>query len=311
MPFGMSPEADKSRSSPSVGADPGELNQEPPARRVGGASALPGGTVTFAFTDIEGSTLLLRRLGEDRYADLLGRHRQIVRGAFYAADGIEIDRQGDACFFALPRAQDAVAAAVEIQRAHASTAWPQGLSVRVRVGLHTGEPSIGAEGYLGIDVVKGARICDAARGSQVLLSATTHALTASKLPPAVSIAAAGERHLKGIERAEPLYLLVISEAATAKQAEGAFPPIIPTEWERQIEERFGTAGTKLARSIGARIAGSLSPDGVTASHAAAADWKAVKDESLEHLARRAVTSLNTKIRAGATAAFRTGPLRQE
>ena len=137
----------------------------------------------------------------------------------------------------------------------------------------------------------------------MLLSATTHALTASKLPPAVSIAAAGERHLKGIERAEPLYLLVINEAATAKQAEGSFPPIIPTEWERQIEERFGTAGTKLARSIGGRIAGSLSPDGVTAPHAAAAEWKAVKDESLEHLARRAVSLAQHKDPCGSNSSL--------
>ena len=192
----MSSGEGRSRPSPSVGAGADELSQERLPSAAGVASALPGGTVTFAFTDIEGSTLLLQRLGEDRYADLLSRHRQIVRGAFYAADGIEIDRQGDALFFALPRAQETVAAAVEIQRAHARTAWPDGLSVRVRIGLHTGEPSIGSEGYLGIDVVKGARICSVARGGQVLLSATTHALTASKLPIAVTIVPAGERQLK-------------------------------------------------------------------------------------------------------------------
>jgi class 3 adenylate cyclase len=88
------------------------------------AAALPGGTVTFAFTDIEDSTALLRRLGEDRYADLINQHRQIIRSAFYSADGIEIDEQGDACFFALPRAKEAVRAAVEIQRKHVDRGLP-------------------------------------------------------------------------------------------------------------------------------------------------------------------------------------------
>jgi len=288
-----------SRSLQLVGACSGELSREFPSG-AGVGSGLPGGTVTFAFTDIEGSTFLLRRLGEGRYADLLTRHRQIVRGAFYAADGVEIDRQGDALFFALPRAREAVVAAVEIQGMHARTAWPDGVSVRVRIGLHTGEPSIGVEGYLGVDVVKGARICGLARGGQVLLSATTQALTAPKLPDGVKIVPVGERQLKGIDRAEPLFSLVIGDPTAATQAESPFRTVIPAGWEREIEGRLGSVGAGLARRIGGRIAESLERNPVP--HAAPSAWEAVKDDSLEHLAARAVRALDAKIRAGATAA---------
>jgi len=242
---------------------------------------------------------------ERRGIELTPLHRDVAADVTqYDHLRIEIDRQGDALFFALPRAQEAVGAAVEIQRTHARTAWPDGLSVLVRIGLHTGEPSIGSEGYLGIDVVKGARICSVARGGQVLLSATTHALTASKLPTAVTISPAGDRQLKDIDRAEPLYSLVISDLTTAIEAESASRPILPAEWERQIEERYGTVGATFARSIGGRIADSL--DGITAPHAAPLAWEAVRDDSLEHLAARAVRSLDAKIRAGATAVRRTG-----
>src|SRR5262245_47573483 len=98
--------------------------------------ALPQGTVTFAFTDIEGSTDLLKALG-DRYRDILDQHRRIVRERLAAADGVEMDTQGDAFFFAFTRARDAVEAAVDVQRAHATAEWPEGAHVRVRIGLHT------------------------------------------------------------------------------------------------------------------------------------------------------------------------------
>ncbi|MBA3375665.1 MAG: adenylate/guanylate cyclase domain-containing protein [Actinobacteria bacterium] len=157
--------------------------------------ALPSGTVTFVFTDIEGSTALLKRLGGG-YGEVLAAHRRIVRETFERADGIEIDTQGDAFFFAFPRARDAVAAAVEAQRAHAAHAWPEDSAVRVRMGLHTGEPSVVEEGYLGLDVVRAARICTAARGGNVLLSGSTRALLGSTLPDGVSVFPRGERHLK-------------------------------------------------------------------------------------------------------------------
>jgi class 3 adenylate cyclase len=255
--------------------------------------------VTFAFTDIEDSTSLLQRLGEERYADLINQHRQIVRSAFYSADGIEIDRQGDACFFALPRAKEAVRTAVEIQRKHDSCVWADYLRVRVRIGLHTGEPKVGAAGYVGIDVVKGARICGLAHGGQVLLSTSTHALTASTLPPDVTAELLGDRQLKGIDEPEPVYVLVIHQPS-AVHGDVPFGPAIPAEWERKIEERFGTVGAKLARSVRGKIVESLPQD----AKQPAPVWKAVKNESLERLAARAAHSLNTKIHAEAAAAIK-------
>ena len=133
-------------------------------------------------------------------------HRRILREAFGAAGGREVDTQGDAFFYSFPRARDAVAAAVAGQRALAAHEWPGGASVRVRMGLHTGEPAVGDEGYVGLDVVRAARICSAGHGGQVLLSETTRALVGSDLPEGVSIRDLGEQKLKDV-RAERLYQL--------------------------------------------------------------------------------------------------------
>jgi class 3 adenylate cyclase len=171
-------------------------------------TALPSGTVTFVFSDIEGSTELLKRLGE-RYAELIAEHRRIVRETFGGHGGVEIDMQGDSFFFAFARARDAATAAVEAQRAHAEHAWPDGENVRVRMGLHTGEPAVGAEGYLGVDVVRTARLCATGRGGHVLLSEATRALIGSSLPEGVSVHALGERRLKDIDEPERVYELAI------------------------------------------------------------------------------------------------------
>src|SRR5690348_11396885 len=156
--------------------------------------ALPAGTITCVFTDIERSTALLKQLGE-RYGDVLTAHRRIVRNLFGAAGGTEIDTQGDSFFFAFPRAREAVAAAVDVQREHAEATWPDGAVVRVRIGLHTGEPAVGDEGYLGLDVVRAARICAVGRGGSVLLSETTRALLGSNLPQGVSVSTREEKQL--------------------------------------------------------------------------------------------------------------------
>jgi len=132
-------------------------------------SQLPSGEVTLLFTDIEGSTGLLRDLG-DAYAEALAEHRRIVREAVATHGGIEVDTRGDAFFIAFSRASDAVAAAAEAQRALA--AGP----VRVRMGLHTGEPRPTEEGYVGLDVHRAARIAAVGHGGQVLLSQATRAL---------------------------------------------------------------------------------------------------------------------------------------
>ena len=171
-------------------------------------ATLPSGTVTFVFSDIEGSTALLKRLGE-RYAGLIAEHRRIVREAFSAHGGVEIDMQGDSFFFAFARARDAATAAVEAQRAHAEHAWPDDETVRVRMGLHTGEPAVGTEGYLGVDVVRTARLCATGQGGHVLLSEATRALVGSSLPEGVSVHALGERRLKDIDEPEKVYELAI------------------------------------------------------------------------------------------------------
>ena len=171
-------------------------------------ATLPSGTVTFVFSDIEGSTALVKRLG-DRYGEVLSDHRRVMREALGAHGGVEIDTQGDAFFFAFARARDAVAASVEAQRAHTAHAWPDGVDVRVRMGLHTGEPAVGDEGYHGLDVVRAARLGAAGTGGSVLLSETTRALLGSALPEGVAVHPLGERRLKDLDEPERVYELAI------------------------------------------------------------------------------------------------------
>jgi class 3 adenylate cyclase len=200
-----------------------------------GMEGLPSGTVTFVFTDIEGSTGLLKQLG-DAYADVLSEHRRIVRETFARLNGVEIDTQGDAFFFAFARARDAVEAAVEAQRAHATAVWPSDTTVRVRMGLHTGEPALGSEGYLGLDVVRAARICTTARGGNVLLSETTRALVGSSLPEGVSVFPLGQRHLKDIDQPEPVYELTIEGVETTGEVEPQ--PAVKPEPHAEFRDRL-------------------------------------------------------------------------
>ena len=136
---------------------------------------LPVGTVTFLFTDIEGSTQLLKQL-RDRYAEALEDHQRILRDAFAEHGGHEIDTQGDSFFVAFRRAKDAVAAAIEAQRRLGTHGWPDGHDVKVRMGIHTGEPSMGGARYVGLGVHRAARICAAGYGGQILVSQTTREL---------------------------------------------------------------------------------------------------------------------------------------
>jgi class 3 adenylate cyclase len=171
-------------------------------------STLPGGTVTFVFTDIEGSTQLLQELGDEDYGRVSGDHRRLVRETFGAHGGTEIDTQGDAFFFSFPRARDAVAAAVDAQRALDDHEWPDAKEVRVRMGVHTGEPHVGEEGYLGLDVVRAARISAAGHGGQILISETTRALLGNQLPDGVAVHDLGQQHLKDVQH-EHIYELTI------------------------------------------------------------------------------------------------------
>ena len=164
-------------------------------------ASLPEGTVTFLFTDIEGSTRLLQELG-DGYPAVLDTHRRLLRAAF--AKGTEVGTEGDSFFVAFPVATDAVAAAVEAQRALVGHPWPPGHPVRVRMGLHTGRGMVGPDGYVGLDVHRAARIAAAGHGGQVLLSEATLALTQHDLPPGTMSRDLGSHRLKDL--AEPLRL---------------------------------------------------------------------------------------------------------
>jgi class 3 adenylate cyclase len=184
---------------------------------------LPSGTVTFVFSDIVGSTGLLKRLGDTEYATLLAVHRRLVRDIFAAHDGQEIDTQGDAFFYSFVRAREAVAAVIEVTRAHVKASWPGGVEVRMRLGLHTGEPAVGDEGYTGLDVVRASRIAAIGGGGQVLLSDSTRSIVAGSLPEGVELRTIGERRLKDIDRPETLWELVIDGVAVPT------PAIPPTE----------------------------------------------------------------------------------
>jgi predicted ATPase/class 3 adenylate cyclase len=167
------------------------------------------GTVTFLFTDIEGSTELLKQL-RDRYATLLADQREILRAVFEKWGGREVDTQGDSFFVAFPRATDAVNAAADAQRALVAHDWPKGVEVRVRMGLHTGEPWVAQEGYVGMDVHRAARIAHVGHGGQVLLSESTTALVQDDLPDGVSLKDLGRHRLKDLRRSRHIHQLVIS-----------------------------------------------------------------------------------------------------
>ena len=140
---------------------------------------------------------------------MLAEHERLLRAAFAAHQGRVVDTQGDSFFVAFRTAADAVAAAVDAQRDLAAERWPHGGSVRVRMGLHTGEPRMGEQRYVGIGVHRAARIGAAGHGGQVLLSSTTRELTEEDLPPGVAIRDMGERRLKDIDQPQRLYQLDI------------------------------------------------------------------------------------------------------
>lgn len=203
-------------------------------------STLPGGTVTFVFTDIEGSTQLLQELGDEAYGQVSGDHRRLVRETFGARGGTEIDTQGDAFFFSFPRARDAVAAAVDAQRALRDHKWPEGKEVLVRMGVHTGEPHVGEEGYLGLDVVRAARISAAGHGGQILISETTRALLGNQLPEGVAVHDLGQQHLKDVQH-EHIYELTIDGRSLAGRPLKTEKPKTPEEdMGARFAERINT-----------------------------------------------------------------------
>jgi DNA-binding NarL/FixJ family response regulator/class 3 adenylate cyclase len=175
-------------------------------------SELPQGTVTFLFTDVEASTRLVEQLGT-AWSSVLGDIRRLVRGGAASTGGHEIDVRGDELFHAFADAHSAVDAAVAAQRAMRAHEWPNGSQVRVRMGIHTGEPELGEEGYVGIDVHRAARICSAGHGDQIVLSQACAALVAQ---PTIDL---GEHELPGLPKAEHLFQLVAPDLPTE------FPPL--------------------------------------------------------------------------------------
>jgi YVTN family beta-propeller protein len=205
---------------------------------------LPVGTVTFLFTDIEGSTRLLKQLRE-RYAEVLGEHQRILRETFAAHEGHEIDTQGDSFFVAFRRAKEAVAAAVEGQRRLAGHEWPDGAELRVRMGIHTGEPAAAGRRYVGLGVHRAARICAVGHGGQVLVSQVTRELLRDDPLPDVSLSDLGEHQLKDLDEPERLYQLV------APGLEETFPPL-KTSAATPFEGREGELAEAAVEQLAAR-----------------------------------------------------------
>ena len=209
---------------------------------------LPHGTITFLFTDIEGSTRLLKQLGE-RYGTARADHNRILRAAFEEHEGQEIDTQGDAFFVAFRRAKDAVAAAAAAQQALAAQDWPDDAELRVRMGMHTGEPSVSEDGYLGLGVHRAARICSAGHGGQVLLSQATVALLEDDELPAVELRDLGLHQLKDLDRPERIHQLVLPGLPDT------FPPLKAPQSQPDAATPFQGREGELAEAAQAAVIG--------------------------------------------------------
>lgn len=177
---------------------------------------LPRGTVSLLFTDVEGSTQLQRRLGE-RYREVVAEHRRLLEEAIKAHGGRVVDRQTESFFAVFPRMRDAVAAAAAAQRAIAGHRWPEGVAVKVRMGLHAGEPELDGNRYVGLAVSRAARICSAGHGGQVLLSSAARALLTDD--DQAKLRNLGSHSLKDFPAPEPISALVIDELPAR------FPPL--------------------------------------------------------------------------------------
>ena len=203
------------------------------------AASLPTGTVTFFFSDIEGSTRLLQSLGQERYRMVVEEHHRLVRDAIRASGGLDLGTESDSFFAVFRSAHDAALVAAETQRALASSDWPFEIELRVRIGLHTGEGILGGDNYVGLDVNRGARIAAAGHGGQVLLSEATRALIAGS-GDGLQVRDLGEHRLKDLSRPEHLYQLVIPGLPEE------FPPL------KSLEARPHNLPLQLSSFVGRR-----------------------------------------------------------
>ena len=202
----------------------------------------PSGAVTFLFTDIEGSTRLVKQL-RDGYEKVLAEHQELLRSAFLAHRGFEVDTQGDSFFVAFPVARNAVLAAVEGQLALLSHRWPDGVQVNVRMGVHTGQATAGDRRYTGLAVHRAARICAAAHGRQILVSQATQTLLEDEEEELdISLSDLGEHRLKDLDRPVRLYQVAAEGLpihfppvrSTGDQAEAGTPPASSSSLRRQV-----------------------------------------------------------------------------
>lgn len=199
---------------------------------------VPSGTVTFLFTDIEGSTHLLQELGDERFAKVLSDHRRLLRDAFQKWHGRELESQGDGFLVAFSKATDAVMAAVEAQTSIATHQWSEETLLRIRVGIHTGEPVSLAEGYAGLDVHEAARICAAAHGGQILISQATRELIVDEFRDRLYLKDLGEHRLKDLRHPVRLFQIVAAELHSD------FPPV------RSLNVRLHNLPMQLTSFIG-------------------------------------------------------------
>jgi predicted ATPase/class 3 adenylate cyclase len=221
--------------------------------------SLPTGTVTFLFTDIEGSTQLMQELGE-KYVQAQVQHHQILRSAFESGAGRELRTEGDSFFCVFESALEACGSAAQAQRAFAVQAWPDDKPIRVRIGLHTGEAPIVGNEYIGIDVHHAARVAAAANGGQVVLSDVTRSLVESSLPNDLTLRDLGMHRLKDLARPERLFQLVIEGTPNtfpSLRTLDSTPNNLPTQLtsfvgrEDQVEEaRRLLQGTRLLTLTG-------------------------------------------------------------
>src|SRR5688572_96185 len=214
------------------------VSDAPGVSAVSGASGAPIGTVTCLFTDIEGSTRLEIELGPGPYRDIRERHRDLLRGAFEAHGGHEQGTEGDSFFVIFRGAIDAIRAAAEAQRAISAEPWPDGVAVRVRMGLHTGDIEATAADVIGYAINRTARIAAVAHGGQVLLSDETRVLVAGSLPEDITLRELGEHRLKDLRAPERIAQLVIEGVPDD------FPPL------RSLDARPNNLPTQLTTFVG-------------------------------------------------------------